>query len=67
LIASRDTNEGARMFKNVKSYIVDDRGATQIEYALIAFFVSIAVVTVLYSMRTKMQNWYWDAVNNLAS
>ena len=55
------------MFKSVNRYIVDEGGATQIEYALIAFVVSIAAVTVLYSINTKMQSWYWDAVNNLAS
>jgi Flp pilus assembly pilin Flp len=55
------------MLRNARRYIVDDGGATQIEYALIAFFVSIAAATVLYSIKTKMQNWYWDAVNNLAS
>jgi Flp pilus assembly pilin Flp len=55
------------MSKNISRYIVDDGGATQIEYALIAFFVSIAAAAVLYSINTKMQSWYWDAVNNLAS
>jgi len=55
------------MSKTVNHYIADEKGATQIEYALIAFFVSIVAVTVLYSMRTKMQNWYWAAINNLAS
>jgi Flp pilus assembly pilin Flp len=52
---------------HLNRYLVDEKGGTQIEYALIAFFVSIAAVTVTYSMRAKMQNWYWDAVNNLAS
>ena len=55
------------MFKNLSHYIADDRGATQIEYALIAFFVSIAATTVFFSIKTRMQSWYWDAVNNLAS
>ncbi len=55
------------MFKNIDRYIVDDGGATQIEYALIAFFASIAAVTAMYSIRARMQSWYWDAVNNLAS
>ena len=55
------------MFRNMSRYIVDARGATQIEYALIALLISIAATTVLYSIKTKMQSWYWDAVNNLAS
>ena len=55
------------MSKNIKRYIADGGGATQIEYALIAFFVSIAAATVLYSINTKMQSWYWTAVNSLAS
>ena len=55
------------MSSDISHYFYDKNGATQIEYALIAFFVSIAAVTVMYWMRAKMQNWYWDAVNNLAS
>jgi Flp pilus assembly pilin Flp len=55
------------MSRKIYRYVVDDGGATQIEYALIAFFVSIAAATVMYSIRTRMQSWYWDAVNNLAS
>ena len=55
------------MSSPINRYIIDEKGTTQVEYALIAFFVSIAAVTVMYSIRAKMQNWYWDAVNNLAS
>jgi Flp pilus assembly pilin Flp len=55
------------MSRKIYRYVVDDGGATQIEYALIAFFVSIAAATVISSIRTRMQSWYWDAVNNLAS
>ncbi|MFY9657143.1 MAG: Flp family type IVb pilin [Methylocystis sp.] len=55
------------MSSHLNRYLFDEKGATQIEYALIALFVSIAAVTVFYSIRNKMQNWYWDAVNNLAS
>ena len=66
MIASEQLKEGTLMLRNARRYIVDDGGATQIEYALIAFFLSVAAATVLYSIRTKMQNWYWEA-NNLAS
>ena len=67
MISSEHLKQDALMLRYARRYIVDDGGATQIEYALIAFFVSIAAATVLYSIKTKMQNWYWDAVNNLAS
>ncbi len=55
------------MSRKLYRYVADDGGATQIEYALIAFFVSIAAATIMYSIKIKMQSWYWDAVNNLAS
>ena len=55
------------MLKHIYRHIVDDRGAVQIEYALIAILISVAAVVILNSINTKMQSWYWDAVNNLAS
>jgi Flp pilus assembly pilin Flp len=55
------------MSSQINRHLVDEKGANQLKYALIAFFVSIAAVTAMYSMRAKMQNWYWEAVNNLAS
>jgi Flp pilus assembly pilin Flp len=55
------------MFKNINRFFVDDGGAMQIEYALIAILVSVAAVIALNSINTKMQSWYWNAVNNLAS
>jgi Flp pilus assembly pilin Flp len=55
------------MSSQLNRYLLDEKGATQIEYALIAFFLSITAATIMYSMRSKMQNWYWEADNNLAS
>jgi Flp pilus assembly pilin Flp len=62
-----NTSKGAGMFDNIKRYIVDDEGATQIEYALIAIIVSCAAVTAMSSINTMIGTWYWSAINNLAS
>jgi Flp pilus assembly pilin Flp len=45
----------------------DTKGATVLEYAWIATLISISIVAILHTINQRMQNWYWAAINNLAS
>lgn len=45
----------------------DPKGAAVLEYAWIATLISISIAAILYIINQKMQNWYWAAINNLAS
>jgi len=45
---------GATMLRHVKRFLVDDKGATAIEYALIASLIAIALVNVLTKLGTKL-------------
>ncbi len=56
--------------KRCKTYLGDtagrflraDSGATAIEYALVAGFISIAIVTVLGSISTNLRTNFFDLV-----
>ncbi len=45
----------------------EPNGTVVLEYAWIASLISISIVAILYTVNQKMENWYWAAVNNLAS
>jgi len=42
----------------------DERGATAIEYALIAAGISVAIVTTVYGLGTQVKTALWDKVGN---
>ena len=48
----------------VRSFRADERGATAIEYALIAAGISVAIVTTVYGLGTQIKTALWDKVGN---
>lgn len=40
--------------KNMIKFVQDESGATAIEYGLIAAGISVAIITVVYSLGTKL-------------
>jgi len=44
------------MFDAMKTFVLDDSGATAIEYGLIAALVSVAAVVALQGLGTALQN-----------
>ena len=44
------------MVKSLKGLMVDPSGATAIEYALMASFVAIALVTILTNMGSRLSS-----------
>ncbi|MFZ0694579.1 MAG: Flp family type IVb pilin [Alphaproteobacteria bacterium] len=43
------------MFKTIRKFLRDERGATAIEYGLIAGLVSVAAIAALSAMGTSLQ------------
>jgi len=50
--------EGEQMLRKIKALKGDRRGVTLLEYAFIAVLVSIAAVTLLSSMGTKLSSMF---------
>ncbi|WAC47699.1 Flp family type IVb pilin [Asticcacaulis sp. SL142] len=46
------------MIKFVKSFAKNESGATAIEYGLIAALIAVALITVLGTMSTKLQDTF---------
>ncbi|MEJ2227408.1 MAG: Flp family type IVb pilin [Alphaproteobacteria bacterium] len=53
------------MFNLVQKFIKDERGATSIEYGLIAAGIGVALVTIVNSVGTEIQTLFNGLVNNL--
>jgi len=51
------------MFKFIKLIKNDDKGATAIEYGLIAALIAVAIITAVTSVGTKLSTTF----NNVAS
>jgi pilus assembly protein Flp/PilA len=47
----------------VKDFAVGDRGATAIEYALIAALISLAIISALGSLGSQMTDMYVQIVS----
>jgi pilus assembly protein Flp/PilA len=48
----------------VRRFRADESGATAIEYAMIAAGISVAIITTVYSLGTKVKETLWDKVGN---
>ena len=53
------------MTKSFKNFAADERGATAIEYALIASLVSVAIIAALTTMSGKLTTTFGEVSNNL--
>jgi len=51
--------------KTVKSFICDESGATAIEYGLIASLISVAAITAMTGLGTKLSNLFGNISTNL--
>ena len=49
----------------VKRFACDESGATAIEYGLIAAGISIAIITVVQGLGTKLSNVFGNVKNKL--
>jgi pilus assembly protein Flp/PilA len=53
------------MIKTVKAFASDERGATAIEYGLIAAGISVAIITVVQGLGTKLSDTFGNITNKL--
>jgi len=51
--------------KSVKRFVCDETGATAIEYGLIAALVSVAAITAMAGLGTKLKNLFGNVSTNL--
>jgi pilus assembly protein Flp/PilA len=62
-VVLRNEQEVTRMRKILKDFIADESGATAIEYGLIAAGISLAIISVVNGLGTKL-NTKFVAINN---
>lgn len=55
------------MFKQVQAFILDEEGATAIEYALIAGLIAAVLVTTLTDVGTKVKSKLGEIVTALTT
>jgi pilus assembly protein Flp/PilA len=53
------------MLKSIKNFIVNDAGATAIEYALIASLIAVAIIVSLTVLGSQLQNTFNEVSQNL--
>jgi pilus assembly protein Flp/PilA len=53
------------IINTVKTVLIDESGATAIEYGLIAALVSIAAITALSEMGSSLQTMFGKVANEL--
>jgi pilus assembly protein Flp/PilA len=53
------------MIAKMKLFLIDDNGATAIEYGLIAAGISVAIITVVTSLGTKLNTAFGKVSNAL--
>ena len=46
------------MIAKIKLFLIDDNGATAIEYGLIAAGISVAIITVVTNLGTKLNTTF---------
>ena len=51
--------------KTLKRFANDESGATAIEYGLIAAGISVAIITVVQGLGTKLSNTFGNITNKL--
>jgi len=53
------------MFRPFERFIVDESGATAIEYALIASLIAVAIIVSITVLGTQLQNTFNEVSSNL--
>jgi len=55
------------MLKQIRSFWVDDSGATAIEYGLIGTFMAVVLIVALNNVGVRLKSTLNDVANNLTS
>jgi pilus assembly protein Flp/PilA len=53
------------MFKNIAKFMNDQKGATAIEYGLIAALIAVVVITALTNIGTSLSTDFANVATNL--
>ena len=53
------------MIKSIKKLMVNDSGATAIEYALIASLIAVSIIVSLTVLGSQLQNTFNEVSSNL--
>lgn len=53
------------MLKPIKNFLVDESGATAIEYALIASLIAVAIITAVSTVGGKVSTVFTEVGNSL--
>jgi pilus assembly protein Flp/PilA len=52
-------------FSMFKKFLTDDRGATAIEYGLIASLIAVVIIAAVGAVGTKLTNTFTEVAGNL--
>jgi pilus assembly protein Flp/PilA len=58
-------NEGINAMQIIKRFLMDDAGATAIEYGLIAAGISVAIITVVSSLGSSLNTTFTSVATAL--
>jgi pilus assembly protein Flp/PilA len=53
------------MLKQFKTFLIDESGATAIEYALIASLIAVAIIAAVSTVGTKVSTVFTEVGNSL--
>ncbi len=53
-----------RSIRSIARYVADDRGATAIEYGIIASLISLAIMGTVYALGSSIQDTLYNKISN---
>jgi pilus assembly protein Flp/PilA len=60
-------NQGDRKMKTLRKMIKNNKGATAIEYGLIAALIAVAAITAMQGLGNNLKNTFNTAANKMAT
>ncbi len=55
------------MFTKVKAFLMDEAGASAVEYGLLVAGIAVVVMTAIYAIGTNLQQKFQDVADQLGS
>jgi pilus assembly protein Flp/PilA len=64
-ITTRNREAGVRVMKFIAKLLKNNKGATAIEYGLIAALIAVAAITAMTSLGNQLQKTFTNVSNNM--
>jgi pilus assembly protein Flp/PilA len=53
------------LFTKVKTFILDEEGASAVEYGLLVALIAVAIITAVMSLGTKLSDTFTNVANTI--